>query len=404
MNAPFKAVVDVAIAGAGVAGLACALGLALRRPDKRVLVLGESSPADQILTLTPASVDFLESLGLDIRGQAQPVRQMRVLSGSELHFDAADAGMTALSWVMPQQHLQEQLERLCRQRGIARIETPVQQVDFSASASARQLELRGDGLLVRTQLAVGADGAQSSLREAAGIACDLYLYPQRALVAQWRVPGAQSDCAYQWFGPHGILALLPMRQGRHCMIWSAPTGASEPASPGAADNLHERLMQMPDSDFIAAFRAVVGPALPADAATPELLTPRRAFPLRRFLPASLIGDRIALMGDAAHVVHPLAGQGLNLGLGDVEDFVAVMAALPPAMDLGDPIVLRRYARARAEPIALMAHLTHALQKGFAERPDPDLAERLWRRAREWGWRGVNRIDPLKQALIRRAAA
>jgi 2-polyprenylphenol 6-hydroxylase len=394
MNLPFKSTVDVAVVGAGVAGLVTALALSRLRPDRKLCLLGLSAGGDQVLTLTPRSMAFLEGLGLQLRGKAQAVHQMRVFSGSELSFDAADSGMVALAWVIRQSEIQQQLEQLLAQHGVARQSRSLDTMTLLPSLARRRvLEVPGAegvaALHVSASLWVAADGGQSGLRALAGIAAERHPYPQTALVAQWRIPGLDAYCAYQWFGDHGVLALLPMGEQRYCMIWSAPHVAPNDLASlllaASPTELGERLGQV-----IAEFQC-------------ELLAPLRSFPLSRVRAESMVADRLALVGDAGHLIHPLAGQGLNLGLADAQALVETLVALPPSADVGDAIVLRRYARARAEPVALMLGLTHALQKGFEAPTRPKAADQVWRAARELGWKGVQLAQPLKQALIRRAS-
>jgi 2-polyprenylphenol 6-hydroxylase len=401
MNEVFSSSVDVAVVGAGVVGLACALSVQRARPDRRVLVLGESAQAGQMVTLTPNSVEFLESLGVQVRARANAVHQMRVFSASELSFDAADSGLAALAWVIEQADLQSQLEALLGRQGISRVAKRLDSLG-AATPAGRKLSLRGEGFDIAASLAIAADGAQSHLRNLAGIECEQYAYPQRAVVAQLEVAGAATDCAYQWFGPHGVLALLPMTGKRFCMVWSAPERSDRHLLPrllegsGAVGN--------DGGSLLAEVNAVIG----GEFAATHLIAPVQSFPLARLRPTRLIAERIALVGDAAHVVHPLAGQGLNLGLGDAQALSEVLRDLPSAADVGEAIVLRRYARARAEPVALMLNLTHGLQRAFeANVPEAGanatMLARIWGFARELGWRGVNQIQPLKQAMIRHAS-
>ncbi len=419
METLFSSSVDVAVVGAGVVGLASALAIQRARQDRRVMVMGEAAKADQIVTLTPTAVEFLESLGVQVRPKACAVHQMRVFSESELHFNAADSGLAALAWVIRQSELQTQLEALTGRQGISRLGKALTTLG-AIPPKARKLSLKGEGFEISTSLAIAADGAQSLLRTLAGIESVHYAYPQKAVVAEIEFADAQGsdfgtnasrsrmasslggtgredDCAYQWFGPHGVLALLPMKDQRYCMIWSAP---DQPAH-----DLVSRLMVGAEQGsagaarFLSELEAVIG----ANFGDPKLLSPVRSFPLSRLRPKTLMAERVALVGDAAHVVHPLAGQGLNLGLADARALAEVLRVLPPAADVGEAITLRRYARSRAEPVALMLNLTHGLQKAFEAHSDPSVLERLWRSTRELGWRGVNRLPPLKQAMIRQAS-
>ena len=418
MEALFSSTVDVTVVGAGVVGLTCALAIQKARPDRRVLVLGEAATAEQIVTLTPNSLEFLESLGVKVRDRSCAVHHMRVYSGSELYFNAADSGLAALAWVMKQSDLQSQLETLTGRQGISRVSHSLETLE-PTTALARKRILKGSGFEISTSLAIAADGGQSLLRRLAGIESEQLAYPQKAVVAQLEFSDAQSasasseadlgqtprskamqrepDCAYQWFGPHGVLALLPMKDQQYCMIWSAPDQAEH--------DVVKRLLgtslapEASEAQFLGELREVIGRSF----GTPKLLTPLRSFPLSRLRPTSLIAERVALVGDAAHVMHPLAGQGLNLGLADAEALAEMLRVLPPAADVGEAIQLRRYARSRAEPIALMLNVTHGLQKAFESKSDPGVMERLWRVTRELGWRGVNEIAPLKQAMIRHAS-
>jgi 2-polyprenylphenol 6-hydroxylase len=398
METLFSSSIDVAVVGAGVVGLSAALAIQRARPDRRVLVVGDASSAEQMVTITPSSVDFLESLGVQVREHACAIHQMRVFSGSELTFDAADAGLPALAWVLNQSALQAQLEVLIGRQGISRVSKTLESLG-TISPLKRRLLLQGPGFEISASLAIAADGSQSMLRTLAGIETQEYRYPQRAMVAQVEFARTQkeNDCAYQWFGPHGVLALLPTKNQGFCMIWSAP---ERPEHDEMTSILARALDPQTDPrPLLGALSRVIG----ASFGEPRLASPIRSFPLARLKPKTLIAERVALVGDAAHVVHPLAGQGLNLGLADAQAISEVLRALPPAADVGEAIHLRRYARSRAEPIALMLNLTHALQKAFETPGDPGALERVWRAARELGWRGLNQLPTLKEAMIRHAS-
>jgi 2-polyprenyl-6-methoxyphenol hydroxylase-like FAD-dependent oxidoreductase len=187
--------------------------------------------------------------------------------------------------------------------------------------------------------------------------------------------------AWQWFDPaEGVIALLPLPGDYVSLVWSAPRQLAD-ALVADAPNLAARL----------ASRAA--PCLGVLAAA----GPAQAFPLRRLSVDRLVGSRMALVGDAAHVVHPLAGQGLNLGLADVSELLRVLAGRESWRDLGDAVLLRRYERSRAEPVALMRLATHGLARLFAR------DDAVSREVRNLGLAAVNAVAPLKNALIRHAA-
>ena len=405
MNTGLSYLADVTVVGAGVTGVACALALAKACPDKKVLLLGDSFRADQVVTLTPASVAFLEGLGLEPRGLGRAVHQMEVFAANTpLVFEAADAGLAALAWVLDQSVLQSQLDHALVRSGVQRLVGTVNAM--APEPLQRRQRLSGPGFEVLTRLVVAADGGASPLRELSGIPSATYSYPQRAMVAQVAIRGlARRDTAYQWFGPHGVLAFLPMVEDRFCMIWSAPNvkAPDVTGSDRSKNSLHDILLNENLDEFTKAYQAVVGASFGEIA----LLTERRGFDLKRLRPKRLIADRLVLIGDAAHIIHPLAGQGLNLGLGDAQALANILGKLPMAADLGETLGLRRYERARAEPIALMSALTHGLQKVFEPTQvsgrNGNVPLKLMRLARDIGWRGVGQLAPMRQAMIRHAS-
>jgi ubiquinone biosynthesis UbiH/UbiF/VisC/COQ6 family hydroxylase len=237
-----------------------------------------------------------------------------------------------------------------------------------------------DGTRIAAGLVVGADGAGSAVRAAAGINVELKPYGQTAVVSNFRCERPHLNTAWQWFTAEGVVALLPLSGERVSLVWSAPDALAATLRTLAADAFAERVNER-------SARAL-GALAPIGAI--------HAFPLRRLTVQRLVGPSLALVGDAAHVVHPLAGQGLNLGLQDVDALLRAIGAREAVRAIGDPIVLRRYERARAEPIGLMRVTTDGLARLFAV-DDP-----LVRRARNAGMGLVNRVKPLKSRLIRQA--
>ena len=383
---------DAAVVGPGVAGLATALGLAqqglkvaLVGPRPRVHQPSPAAPYDaRIYALAPGSAALLERLGVWGRVDADrvcPVERMRVFgdAGDELTFDAYAATVERLATIVEESELARVLDAACDyQPAVARIEAAFQALDVQSPGTA-ELQL-ADGRRVSAALLVGADGANSAVRAAAGISADVKPYRQTALVANFECERPHLNTAWQWFTDEGIVALLPMPGNRVSLVWSAP------------EALAPELQALDAAAFAARVTArarhVLGSLTSLGAA--------HAFPLRLLTVRRLIGPSLALVGDAAHVVHPLAGQGLNLGLQDVDALLKVVGEREPFRSCGDPVVLRRYERSRAESIGLMRFATDGLARLFAV-DDP-----LVRGARNAGMAVVDRLGPLKSRLIRQA--
>jgi ubiquinone biosynthesis UbiH/UbiF/VisC/COQ6 family hydroxylase len=386
---------DVVVVGAGLVGLACALGCALASlrvtlvgPAARAFTTTDAAPFDErIYALAPASIELLTRLRVwpNVNtGRMQPVARMRVFgdAGDELDFDAYGAAVERLATIGEEAELLRVLAAACDfAPGLQREVAPF--VALRVGTDGAQVEL-GGGRVIATRLVVAADGAGSAVRAAAGISAEEHSYGQTAVVANFRAERAHDATAFQWFSDEGVVALLPLREHRGdpavSLVWSAPADLAASLLALDAETLARRVSVRSGG--------VLGSLTPLGAA--------RGFPLRRLTVARLVGPRLALVGDAAHVVHPLAGQGLNLGLADVSELLAVVAAREAFRDIGDPVLLRRYARHRAEPIGLMRVTTDGLARLF-EIDDP-----LARRLRNGGMSLVNRIGPLKRALIRQA--
>lgn len=380
---------DVVIAGGGLVGasLACALdGLRVAVVDAAEAPAPAEGALDaRVYALSPGNVAFLERIGAWGRlapGAATPVHAMDVRGDdgrSGLVFEAWDSGVAELAWIIEERVLLAALRAAQAARpGVARY-APARGV--AVSVGAREVEVTLDrGGLLSAQLLVGADGAQSFVRSAAGIAATERPYGQSALVANFACRQAHGHVARQWFQGGPVLALLPLPGAQVSMVWSLP--ADEAA----------RLAAGPAAGLCAAVESASGGVL----GRLELVTPARTFALRRVAAERTVAERIALVGDAAHVVHPLAGQGVNLGFGDVRALATVLAAREPGRDLGDRMLLRRYARARAEAVLAMDATVHGLHALFGS------ADRVLRRARNAGMGLVERAGVLKNLLIRHA--
>ena len=386
---------DVVVVGAGVVGLAAGLGFAhaaqqvvLVGPAPRLFARSEAAPFDErIYALAPASIELLAGLRVWRHVDAarmQAVARMRVFgdAGDELDFDAYGAAVERLATIGEEAELLRVLTAACDfAAGLERDVTPF--VSMRIDDGLVRVEL-ANGRTLLTRLVVAADGANSAVRAAAGISAEERAYGQTAVVANLRAERAHDATAFQWFCDEGVVALLPLPdhggEPAVSLVWSAPA------------ELATKLLAL-DDDALARRVAARSGAILGNFAP---LGIARGFPLRRLKVAHLVGPRLALVGDAAHVVHPLAGQGLNLGLADVSELLAVTAGREAFRDIGDPVTLRRYARRRAEPIGLMRTTTDGLARLFG------IDDPLARRLRNGGMALVNQIGPLKRALIRQA--
>ena len=387
---------DIAIVGTGLPGLAAALGFAQQR--FAVALIGprpaphratRAQPFDpRIYAVAPGSVALLAGLGIWAGVDQQrvcAVEHMRVFGddGQPLTFDAYGATVERLATIVEESELVRVLDAACGfQPAITRIQSSF--VAFAALPDTLTINLE-NGSSLNAGLLVGADGASSAVRAAAGINATVKSYDQTAVVANFACEGPHLNTAWQWFTDEGVVALLPLPGANVSLVWSAPDALAAELLAISADQLASRVTARCSSGSGA---GVVGALAALGAA--------QSFPLRQVAVSRLIGTRLALIGDAAHVVHPLAGQGLNLGLQDVGLLLEVVRAREAVRNPGDEAVLRRYERGRAEALGLMRFTTDALAQLFAF-DDP-----LVRRLRNAGLAAVNRLSPLKNALIRRA--
>ena len=279
--------------------------------------------------LSPGNVDFLRQLGVWRAIPAErvaPVLAMRIFGdGASLEFNAYDAGVPELAWIVEDSALQKALWSGLENAGAQCTSLDIQEQEARLGL--------GEGRMMRAPLVVGADGAQSFVRKAAGIEAIERDYGQSAVVANFRCEKPHRNVAFQWFQGGPVLALLPLPGEHVAMVWSLPT---EDAA---------RITASLEVEVERASHSTLG--------TLELASAVRSLPLRHLKARRLVAPRVALVGDAGHVVHPLAGQGLNLGLQDVRALAEVLNGREPGRDPGDHRLLRRYERRRAEPILAM---------------------------------------------------
>jgi ubiquinone biosynthesis UbiH/UbiF/VisC/COQ6 family hydroxylase len=239
-----------------------------------------------------------------------------------------------------------------------------------------------DGRALQGRLLVAADGAESWLRRAAGMDAIVSPYGQKAVVANFACEAQHAGTAFQWFRRDGVLALLPLPARRVSMVWSARDAVADAMAELGNEELCRRVEE--------ASSAVVG-AL-------QLLERPLTFPLRLVRVNSFVRPRLALVGDAAHNLHPLAGQGVNLGFQDARQLADVLTQRGACHDVGELRLLRRYERARREAVLAMTLATDGLHRLFSG-PSPPVA---W--LRNTGLSLVDRVRPLKRLLVQHAIA
>jgi 2-octaprenyl-6-methoxyphenol hydroxylase len=331
---------------------------------------------------------MFEALGVwaAVADEAQPILDM-VVTDSRVHDAVRPVFLTFGGEIEPGEPFAHMIEndRLvaalsakARSSGVTLVAASV--ADFAAETPCMRVVL--DDRAAGTKLLVAADGARSRLRERAGIAINGWSYGQSAIVTTVAHERSHQGRAEEHFLPAGPFAILPLRHNRSSIVWTEETEEAK------------RIVALPDHDFHSELEKRFGLRLGDIAAA----GPRHAYPLGLWVARSFIADRLALVGDAAHVIHPIAGQGLNMGLRDVAALAeAVVDAVRMGLDPGDAVVLERYQRWRRFDTVTMCVSTDGLNRLFSNRSD---AVRL---ARDFGLGLVDRLPALKRLFIREAA-
>jgi 2-polyprenyl-6-methoxyphenol hydroxylase-like FAD-dependent oxidoreductase len=364
MAAPY----DVCIRGAGIVGRTLALLLA--RDRLRVALVEVPPPPSaghgdvRAYALNAASRELLLRLrAWPDEAHATPVTGMDVRGddGGRVRFSARDEGTPALAWIVDVEPL------LARLAEAVRFQPQVDVLQAPAPAA----------------LTVVCEGRASATRAEFGVPFHVTAYPQRALAARVNCEKPHGGVARQWFSDGNVLGLLPLGGpdgNSMALVWSL----QEPRA--------DELLAVPPDEFETRLMAACG----AEPGRMSLASERMVWPLQRAQAERWCGPGWALAGDAAHNVHPLAGQGLNLGLADAEVLAHVLHEREYWRGLGDEKLLRRYERARKMDVLAMAWTTDGLQQLFAQPAEP------WAWMRNWGMRGFDRSGPVKRWVVRQA--
>ena len=386
--------IDVLIGGAGFAGLA--LALALRQALGESFAVAVADPAlgrpvadARASAIAAAARRLFEALGVwdAVAARAEPILDMAI-TDSKLDDAVRPVFLTFAGDVQPGEpfaHMVENGDILAvlvdkaKQAGVTLLPTAVS--DFETAASGVAVRL-ASGAVVRARLLVAADGARSRIRERAGIQSVGWSYGQTAIVTTVAHERPHHGRAEEHFLPAGPFAILPLPNNRASIVWTEAAAEAE------------RIMRLDDADFHAELEKRFGLHL----GDISVAGPRGAFPLGFAVARSFVADRIALVGDAAHMIHPIAGQGLNMGLRDVAALAeAIVDAARLGLDPGGAPVLERYQRWRRFDTMAMGLATDGLNRLFSNRSD---ALRLMR---DIGLGVVERLPAVKDFFIREAA-
>lgn len=386
---------DVIIGGGGMVGLT--LGIALARSGLEVTV-ADPAPKSAVLdakfdgrvsALAYSSVRMMEALGVwhHLGQHAQPIQDILVTDASldaepspfSLHFDSREID-TPLGHIVENRHIRSALFAAAEKLPNLRLVSPSGVAMLKPDAGAINAVL-SNGDTVRARLAVAADGRESRMRDAMGVGIVGWSYPQIGLVATVEHEAPHNGVAYEHFLPSGPFAILPMTENRSSLVWTE------------REDIAPAMMKLPEAEFDSEIARRFGSHLGKTHAT----GPRWSYPLRFHLARSYVRERFALAGDAAHGIHPIAGQGLNLGLKDAAALAeTVMDAARLGLDFGMIDVMRRYERWRRFDSFALAAATDGLNRLFSNDLGP------LRAIRDLGLGIVDRIGPARRFFMRHA--
>jgi 2-octaprenyl-3-methyl-6-methoxy-1,4-benzoquinol hydroxylase len=388
-----RGALDAVVSGGGVVGAACALALAGRGLDVALVEGAPPAPwrADapdlRVYAFAADNVALFERLDAWTAVRAarvQAYRRMRVwdaAGGGALAFDADAFGRRELGWIVEHGLLLDRLWAKLPAAGV-RVHGPARVAALEDEGEDGVVVGLEDGSRLRARIAIAADGARSTLRELAGIEVDRHAYGQRGVVGYVATSRPHEDTAWQRFLPGGPLALLPFADGRCSIVWTLP------------DDEAARVLALDE----AAFGRELTRASDARLGEVRAASPRAAFPLQRQLAREYMRGRVLALGDAAHVVHPLAGQGVTLGLREVAALARGGAHAQDARaDWGSPSRLARWARARRSEDTLAAHAFDGINRLY----ESDSVAATLLRGPLLGLAG--RVPPLPRLLWKRAA-
>ena len=383
---------DLVIVGGGLAGLS--LACALRDSPLKIALVENHAPVPatgwdaRIYALSPANADFLNKIGVWKPLDAQriaPIYAMKIRGdgGAQLDFSAYETGLNELGWIIEASLMACELWENVKRQGNLTLLCPAAPHAVAMKDDHVELTL-ANGQILSSKLLVGADGRDSWVREASGLEAIITPYGEMGLVANFECERPHRAIARQWFRDDGVLAWLPLAGNddvhRVSIVWSTPDAHAEELLALPEDELAERVAAAGHFE-LGKFR---------------LITRAAAFPLRLMRVPRIVAPRLALIGDAAHGIHPLSGHGINLGYQDAKALAELLSTAPAGEDIGSERRLRRYQKARREETLLMQYTTHTLRRLFREKL-PGLKP-----LRNIGMDLTNALPVLKNQLVRYA--
>jgi len=383
---------ELVIAGGGLNGML--LAVACAGAGLATIVIDRQDPAAMMAdsfdgrtsAIAYGSRLVFDGIGLwpAIEGEAEPIREIRVADDGSplfLHYDHRElGGNIPLGYIVENRVLRRALFDRAATLPSLRLFAPRAVASMEASEGGATVTL-ADGLRLSTRLVAAADGQNSPLRRAAGIRTVEWRYRQTGIVTTVAHERPHRGIAVEHFLPAGPFAILPMTGNRSSIVWTEDA------------DLAPRLLALPDAEFAGELRARFGDFL----GEIEPIGPRWSYPLALMQAERYAARRLALVGEAAHVIHPIAGQGLNIGIRDIAALAEIIIdARRLGLDIGDPILLERYERWRRADALVLAAVTDGLNRLFSNTIAPV------RLARDFGLAMVNRLPPIKRVLMQHA--
>ena len=387
-----QSVFDVAVIGAGLVGLAAAIALA--EQGKRIVLVDAKERAGytsstwdaRIYAITPSTEAFLKALGVWAfvnAARINPVKAMALWhegASDSLNLLADDANLDKLACIVENNQLMHALwERVDALDVTMVLGSPCTDIEYQDDTVVVDLV---NGQQISASLLVAADGVNSFVRQQLGLATNDKDFDQVALVANYVVEKAHGNIARQWFSPHETLALLPLPQQQVSMVWALETERAKQLLSLSEESLAEQVEVQA--------RGQLG-QLKAASKT-------YSFPLHQITASKLIAERVVLIGDSAHQVHPMAGQGANLGFRDVMSLAKLMTSSHALQDIGDATFLRRYERDRKADVVSMNTLTSGLDYFFSSN------NQLMKRLATSSMEQLEKRLSMKNILIKQAVA
>ena len=383
---------DIVVVGAGLVGLSAAIAFA--QQGKNVCLVDAKKPAiklkkawdERVYALTPATENWLKRLGVWVHidaSRVNPINAMHIFDDTgERPFVLRDedANLSKLGLIIENQNLMHALWQQLKGLDITVItDTPCQSLDNTQQQIVLGL---ANGQKIAAKLVVAADGVDSWVRKQINVGVTKKDFKQTAVVANFKVEKHHQNLARQWFAAHDVLALLPLPGKIVSIVWSVSTErAAQLLALSAAELAHN--VHKHSHGVLGALKQV---------------GKTQSFNLNQQTASQLIGERVVIVGDAAHQIHPMAGQGVNLGFRDVMELASMATKLHAMQDVGDVIFLRQYERARKADIVTMNGLTSGLDSLYANESS------MLKKVRQWGLQQLNDQAVIKKLLIQQVAA